>query len=244
VAKTPVTPEEILTEITDDFRKIFGNELVSMILYGSGARGDYIPGKSDINFLIMLTETGIGKLASAIETVTRWRKRHVAIPLFMTRDYILTSLDAYPVEFLNMQRHHTLVFGEDVLAPLTFKPAELRLQLERELKAKILHLRKGYLETEGKEKQIRQLIKVSINAFIALFNALLTLKHMDIPDGVDGVIRATASGFGIDAAVFLRCVDVRNADDRLDAAGVQNLFNNYMSEVNNLCYMIDRLELE
>jgi len=244
MAKIPVKPGDIFTEIIDDFRNVFGNELLSIILYGSGARGDYIPGKSDINFLVILTEAGIGKLANVIGTVTLWRKRHVAIPLFMTRDYVLSSVDAYPVEFLNMKRHYTLVFGEDVLAPLSFKPADLRLQLERELKAKILHLRTGYLETEGREKQIRQLIKVSINAFIALFNALLTLKKMAIPDSVRTVIQATARDFGVEAAVFLQCVEVRNATDHLNAAGIQILFQDYLIEVNKLCYIVDHLEIE
>jgi hypothetical protein len=56
MAKIPKTPEEIFPEITADFQKIFGEDLVSIILYGSGAGGDYVPGKSDLNFLITLTD--------------------------------------------------------------------------------------------------------------------------------------------------------------------------------------------
>src|SRR4030042_856004 len=137
MAKIPKTAEEIFPEITADFQKIYGEDLVSIILYGSGAGGDYVPGKSDLNFLITLTDRGIEGLDRALETVGKWRKRNVAIPLFMTRSYLTGSLDAYPVEFLNMKRHYKVVSGEDVLADLAFDRCHIRLQLERELRGKL-----------------------------------------------------------------------------------------------------------
>ncbi len=133
-------------------------DLISIILYGSGAGEDYLPGKSDLNFLITLTDSGIERLDLALETVARWRKRNVAIPLFMTRSYLTGSQDAYPIEFLNMKRHYVVVSGEDVLAGLAFDPRHIRLQLERELRGKLLHLRSGYLATEGSARKIRELI--------------------------------------------------------------------------------------
>jgi predicted nucleotidyltransferase len=241
MAKIPLKPEEIFKEITDDYKTIFGTELLSVILYGSGARGDYIPGKSDINFLIILSDKGIEDLAKALETVTHWRKRHVAIPLLMTKDDVCSSLDAYPVEFLNLKRHYTLVFGEDILAPLSFQTHHLRLQIERELKAKILHLRKGYLESEGKERRLRELIKASLMAFISLFNALLTMKHMPVPDKIRDVIQAAAPVFGIDAPVFMKCADVREGRDRLSSAEIQTLIQDYLKEINRLCCFVDRM---
>ena len=58
MAKIPKKPEEIFPEITGDYQKIFGEDLISIILYGSGAGEDYVPGKSDLNFLITLTDQG------------------------------------------------------------------------------------------------------------------------------------------------------------------------------------------
>ncbi len=169
MAKIPKKPEEIFPEITGDYRNIFGEDLISIILYGSGAGEDYVPGKSDLNFLIMLTERGIEGLDRVLETVGRWRKRNVAIPLFMTRDYLTGSQDAYPIEFLNMRRSYLVVTGEDVLAPLAFDPRHIRLQLERELRGKLLHLRSGYLATGEKTRKVRELIGASLTAFVSLF---------------------------------------------------------------------------
>jgi hypothetical protein len=84
MANTPKKPEDAFAEITDDFRKVFGDDLVSISLYGSGAGSNYLPGKSDLNFLIVLSEQGIDNLDRAIDVVSKWKKKNVAIPLFMT----------------------------------------------------------------------------------------------------------------------------------------------------------------
>jgi hypothetical protein len=58
-------------------------------------------------------------------------------PLFLTRSDLSSSLDSYPIEFLNMKNRYRLVYGEDVLQKLSFNPLAVRLQIERELKGKL-----------------------------------------------------------------------------------------------------------
>jgi hypothetical protein len=243
MAKIPKNPEEIFAEITGDYRKIFGEELLSIILYGSGAGEDYVPGKSDLNFLITLTDRGIEGLDRALETVGRWRKRNVAVPLFMTRSYLTGSQDAYPIEFLNMKRTYKVVAGEDLLAPLAFDPRHVRLQLERELRGKLLHLRSGYLQTDGKAGKIRGLIAASLTAFVSLFSALLYLKNLDIPKGKRDIIAAAVRTFGVDADVFLKCEEIRGKTDRFSSVEVQAVFRDYLREVGRLCEQIDHMDV-
>jgi hypothetical protein len=241
MGKIPRKPEEIFTEITQDYQQIFGAHLLSIVLYGSGAGEDYIPRKSDLNFLITLTDQGVDRLDRVLEMVARWRKRNVAIPLFMTRSYLQGSQDSYPIEFLNMKRHYIVVFGTDVLAELTFDRCHIRLQLERELRGKIINLRSGYLATEGNTRKIRELIALSLTAFISLFSAMLYLKNIEIPHGKRDVITAAGQAFGIDAILFLKCEEIRRKADRFASAEIQAVFQAYLKEVSRLCDLIDRM---
>ena len=175
--------------------------------------------------------------------VARWRKRNVAIPLFMTRSYLEGSQDAYPIEFLNMKRHYVVVSGKDVLAELAFDRRHIRLQLERELRGKLLHLRSGYLATEGNARKIRELITLSLTAFISLFSALLYLKNIEIPHGKREIITAAGKAFGIDAAIFLKCEEIRRKTDRFSSYEVKAVFQAYMKEVSRLCDQIDQMEV-
>ncbi len=243
MAKVPKKPEEIFVEITREYQGIFGADLISIILYGSGAGPDYVAGKSDLNFLITLTDQGIERLDRVPEIASRWRKRNVAIPLFMTCADITGSQDAYPIEFLNMKRQYVLVSGEDILSGLAFDPCHIRLQLERELRGKLIHLRSGYLATEGSSRKIRQLIGLSLTAFVSLFGALLYLKNIDIPHGRREVITAAGMAFGIDVAVFLTCEEIRRKADRLSSHEVKAVFRNYLKEVGRLCEQIERMEV-
>ncbi|MBM4312621.1 MAG: hypothetical protein FJ122_01720 [Deltaproteobacteria bacterium] len=243
MAKIPKKPEEIFEEMTGEYQSIFGAHLISIVLYGSGAGEDYIPGKSDINFLITLTDQGIDRLDRALESVARWRKRNVAIPLFMTRTALEGSQDAFPIELLNMKRHYVVVSGKDVLAELAFDRCHIRLQLERELRGKLLHLRSGYLSTEGNVRKIRALIAASLTAFISLFCALLYLKNIEIPNGKREIITAAGKAFGIDAAIFLKCEEIRRGIDRFSKNEVTAVFQAYMKEISRLCNQIDRIEV-
>ena len=150
MSKAPGNPEEIFQAVVKDYQSIFGSDLLSIILYGSGARGEYIPQKSDINFLILLSENGIDNLSKAFEVVSRGHKSRVSTPLFLTKNYIQASLDVFPIEFLNLKSYYQVVYGEDVLQGLVIEKKFVRLQCEREIKGKLLQLRQQFLETKRK----------------------------------------------------------------------------------------------
>jgi hypothetical protein len=243
MAKVPKDPGEIFEEFTDDFKKVFDNDLISIILYGSGASGHYVAGKSDLNFLIVLSEGGIDNLDRAFSTVVRWRKRKAAIPLFMTKVEILSSCDTYPIEFLSMKKHYVLVNGEDVLGGLSFEPSRLLLQSEREFKGKLVHLRRGFLESEGRARQIRQLIKASFTAFISIFRALLYLKGIDIPKARRDIINVVAREYSVDSVIFLKCADIKEDIDRIAASEIQNVFKDYVKEIEKLSAIVDCMSI-
>jgi len=239
MGKAPEKPEMIFPQLTADYRGIFGENLEAIILYGSGAGNDYLPGKSDLNFLIVLTDRGIADLERAMDTASRWRKSRVTTPLFMTKDYISSSLDAYPIEFLDMKMNHVTVYGEDVLAVLEINPEHLRLQVERELRGKLLLLRGRYLETEGKEKAVRRLIRESLPAFLSAFKALLWLMGHDIPRERRDIVTAAAREAGVAAEAFLDCLAIREERDGLSKEEVMAVFRNYLREIDDLCRRID-----
>ena len=236
-------PKEYFPQITSDLRKAFGDDLISIILYGSAAGGDYIHGKSDLNLLVIVTDAGIERLERAIPFVKYWSKRRAATPLIMTKAFISSSLDSYPMEFLEMKSNHAAIWGEDVLAEIAIDPACLRLQMEREIKGKALHLRRRYLETGGKPRPLRQLIAESITAFVSIFKVLLYLKGIDAPAGKREVVRAAAQAFAIDPHVFLKCIDIREGSGTSSTAEVPSIFHAYLDEVTRLSEAVDAMQL-
>ena len=236
-------PEEIFAEITEDYKKIFGGDLISIILYGSGTGNEFQPGKSDLNFLIILSDETIDHLDRAIETVSRWRKKKVATPLFMTKSYIESSLDSYPLEFLNIKKNYILVYGEDVLKDISLEAHHLRLQCEREIKGKLLLLREGFLETEGKQKRIKELINASITAFISIFSGLLYLKGIEIPPTRREIIQFVAKEIPINQEIFMRCLDIKQDKKKFSSSEIKDIFKTYVVEIRKLWEVVDKMEI-
>ncbi len=235
-------PDDIFPEITEDLKNIFGSGLLSIILYGSAVGQDYMPGKSDVNILVILTDTGLDNLERGIDVVGRWQKRLVSF-MFMTKEYVASSLDAYPIEFFTMKLNHRPIFGVDVLADLTFEDCDLRLQLERELKGKKLLLQRGFMESGAKARRLRELIKLSLGAFLPLFKAMLFLKAYEIPRGRRDVIKALSLAYNIKPDVYLQCIDVREGKDKLSAREIKELFKAFYREIVKLAGCIDCLKI-
>ena len=84
---------------------------------------------------------------------------------------------------------------------------------------------------------------MSLTAFVSLFSALLYLKNLEIPKGKRDVITAAGAAFGFDAAVFLKCEEIRRKTDHFSSAEVQAIFRDYLNEVGRLCDQIERMEV-
>jgi hypothetical protein len=243
MAKIPKTPQEVFPEILADLQGAYGEGLQSVILYGSGARGGYVPGKSDLNFLVVLAEGAAGDLERILPAIPKWKKRSVATPLFMTKAFIRSSLDVYPVEFLNMKRHYQVVHGEDVLGELGFDREAMRRQCERELKGKLMLLRTGFLETADRAQDLKRLMAGSITAFLSIFAALLDIKGRQIPGSRREVVTAVAEAYGFGADPFLRCIDLREGKQDLSHRDLKTVFQAYAGEIEKLIAAVDRLIL-
>jgi predicted nucleotidyltransferase len=241
MSKAPKDPQEILPDIVRDLKDLFADDLISIILYGSAASDDYVSGKSDINLMIVLSEAGIERIDQALDMVAGWEKRNVATPLFLTEAYIRTSLDVFPIEYLNFQNNHKLAYGKDILQHLSFDREFLRLQCEREIKGKLLILRAGFLQSRGKGKNLQPLIADSLGALIAIFNGLLHWKGIKLPQRHHNVIEVFCKTFDMDTALFVKLLDVRGKKVKLSDSELTDLFKGYLREVRKLWKTVDVL---
>ena len=236
-------PVDIAKEAAEILKSIYGDELVSVILYGSAAGKDYVSGKSSVDLLVVLTDQGINKLALLFPHLKLLRKKRITIPLLLTEQFIKTSLDTFPVEFLNMKLQYKLITGKDVLFDLAIDKSWLRTQCERELKGKLLYLRQGFVETEGKAKPLRLLIFHSLKTFLFLFNALIYLKDREIPKTRREKIHLLSELFDINEKVFMDLLDVYEEKTKPDQQRLERLVLNYIEEMTKLSRKVDALTI-
>jgi predicted nucleotidyltransferase len=199
---TVKNPNDIVDEYVADYKSAFGENLACVIMYGSAVTHEYRPGDSDINTLIVLKNFDLGGLTNGFPVVRKWLSKKVTIPFYMTGEYIASSLDTYPIEFIDIRSNYKVLFGEDVLARLDFKKEHVRLQCERELKGIALHLRREFIRTNGNRKALARLLNASIKTLLPVFKALLVLNDRTIPKLKSDIIMAVEELFNLGISVF------------------------------------------
>ena len=242
MVRTIKDPKTIFPNIIDEFKGAFGSDLISIILYGSAAGGNYVPGKSDINFVVVLSEEGIDSIDLALGIVTKWKRRNVAIPLFLTEDFVQTSRDVFPIEYLTIQKNHQMVYGKDIFETLLFDRHFVRLQCEREVKAKLLLLREAFLETGGKAKRLRGLVGESFGAVVALFSGLLYLKGKPVPEQKRDVIKQICENYDLDRTLFDRLLDIKEEKVKPSEEEMKALFGGYLKQMQRLWKRVDDMK--
>jgi predicted nucleotidyltransferase len=235
--------ERAVKQFSEDIQKTFGSDVVSIVLYGSAVGEEFIPKKSDLNFLVVLTAKGIEQIDQVHKLFPKWVKRQIALPLFLTKEYIQASTDCYPIEFFNMQCSYRVIRGEDVLKSLPLKKEDIRLQCERELKGKLLQLRQAFILTKGQSKALKTLIGQSIVTFTSIFRALLYLRGKEIPREKQEVILAACREFTeIEEALFSELLVIKNTGKKVSKEQLKMHVRNYILQIQALSESVDRMK--
>ena len=137
-----------------------------------------------------------------IDLQEKFARQRFGRPLFMDKEYIASSCDSYPMEFLDMKGCYRVLFGEDVLMSINPKTEDLRLQVERELKGKWLHLLREYTFARKNYKRLLQLTRLSLKAFSPVFRALLKLKDAPVPSSRKELFAAVESAYSLTDSPF------------------------------------------
>lgn len=229
----------------DDLRATHGKNLAAVILYGSAAAGDFIPHRSDYNLLIALVEITPRDLRNAQACLREWCRLGHPMPVYFTTGELQTAADVFPIEFHNMERARKVLYGTDVLADLKISDEFLRHQTEYELRSKLIQLRRQYIPVSTSTENLVNLMAESLSSFAALFRAVLLLKDIEPPLTKAETIFLTAQTLQIDKGPFAKILNLRekNVADILDEVSANQLFTEYMHEIENVIAAVDQLKL-
>jgi len=161
--------EKQINEFISRLRLASGENLESVILYGSAADGEFHPDFSNINLLCVLREASFSALVAIAPALEWWTKQKHHEPLVLTHEELETSIDVFSIELLDMQQRHHVLFGADVLSGLKIPMHLHRAQLEYELRAKLILLRERLLLSANDKKQLWDLMLRSLSTFTTLF---------------------------------------------------------------------------
>ena len=234
-------PETNINDFVSRLKEAAGTNLVSIILYGSAAAGDYVADHSDVNLLCVLRETSFASLRALAPAVAWWSEQKHRTPLVMGVEELIRSADVFSIELLDMQHSYRVLSGEDVLKTLVIPRQFHRVQLEYELREKTILLRQGLLLASGNAAALWDLLLRSLPAFATLFRHALLEFGEPATSSKREAVQKLADKIGFDAAAFLQLLDVRELKVDRKTADVNELFARYLKTVELVTGAVDRM---
>src|SRR5229473_6953642 len=236
-----MVPEKMINDFVSRLRTAAGANLESVILFGSAVAGDFHPEFSNVNLFCVIRDSSFAALQALVPAVKWWDSQKQPPPLFMTRDEIARSVDVFTIELIDMQQHHRVLFGEDVVQGLSI-PANLhRVQVEYELREKLALLRQHLLLASGNDLRMWELLTRSVSSFVTLFrHALIVLGH-DAPVGKREAVQELSKQMGFDASGILQVLDVREKKSDRKRLEVADVFSRYLAALEHVTAAVDRM---
>jgi hypothetical protein len=236
-----MVPEKKIDEFISRLRAAAGANLESVILFGSAVAGDFHPEFSNLNLFCVIRDSSFAALQALAPAVKWWDAQKQPPPLFMTRGEIERSTDVFTIEFMDMQKHHRVVFGEDILQGLSIPASLHRVQVEYELREKLALLRQHLLLASGKDSRLWELLVRSVSSFATLFrHALIVLGH-DAPFGKREAVQALSKQIGFDASGILQVLDVREGKSERKQFDVADVFSRYLAALEKVNAAVDKM---
>ena len=149
--------------------------------------------------------------------------------------------DVFTIELIDMQQHHRVLFGEDVIQGLTI-PANLhRVQVEYELREKLALLRQQLVLASGNDSRLWELLLRSVSSFATLFRHSLIVLGQAAPAGKREAVQALSKQIGFDASGILQVLDIREKRADRKKFEVTGVFSRYLAALEQVTTAVDKM---
>ena len=234
----PNSVEDAIQASLKTFTGVAGANLDSVILYGSAANGEFQKDFSNVNLLFIVRDTSLPSLRALSKAVRSWVREQPA-PLIMTRAELERSTDVFSIELLDMKQHHRVLFGDDVVSGLEIPMSQHRIQVEYELREKLILLRQR-ATVANDDKQMLQLLVESVPSFSTLFRHALIALRQPASSSRREAITQLAALLKFEPSAFQTVLDVREKKIDAKKLDIQDLCSRYLSAVERVATAVDQ----
>lgn len=235
----PNDVKKIIDEFVRSLLEAYDGELISVILYGSAASGEYVGRHSNVNVAVILKDASIGSLSKMSGFINK-RKFMIINPVFFTEDYIKRSTDVFPIEFIDMKENHIVLYGKDLFKDINIDIKNLRFQCEQELKSKIVNMKMAFLRSTN-VPTIKSILFKSLTSSLHILRNLVRLKGKEPSYARTDILREISLEFEVDTTLLKDILDARSGILNLSREKITFLFTRLVETLEAISDKVDRL---
>lgn len=236
--KIPDKVKNLLKGFVEGLKDVYKEELISVVLYGSGSSGEFTQRYSNLNVLIVLVDNSLETLKKASGLVNKFKFRIIR-PLFFTEKYIQNSTDVFPIEFLDIKENYYILFGRDLIKDINVATQNLRFQCEQELKLKLLNIKQFYLRLNKNSNALKNLLFKSVTSVLHILRMSLRFKGKQTGYPKEEIIKDVASLFKVDVSTWQKILAGKNREIKLSRKEIEDLLFVFVRDLENIIDTID-----
>jgi hypothetical protein len=237
----PDDTQKLLQTYVKDVKGVFGEQLQGMLLYGSAVRGEFFPGRSNLNILLLVSSYDSAILKQYCALHRRWSKEQIVVPLFLTEEELATSAAVFPLEFLEIQEQHRVLGGRDPFIGFHVKTNHLREAVVQGVTSHLLRLRQRYVEGGGSNEATTILLPLSITATLPLLRGVQRILGRSVLSHSDAVIKDVAEQLKLDLQGLLDALLLKRGQISPGPHEVPRLFDRYLQAATMLTRAVEHL---
>src|SRR2546425_5352007 len=232
--------EDKINEFVKRVRDAGGANIEAIVLFGSAVSGDFHPALSDLNLFCVLRDSSFAALQALAPVAKWWNRQKQKPPLCMTRHELERSTDVFTIELLDMVEHHRVLFGEDVLKGLRISTRLHRVQVEYELREKLILLRQHLLLAADSDSQLWDVLLHSVGSFATLFrHALVALGGASVSGRREAITRLSEK-LEFDSSSIQQVFDVLEGKADPKKAQIRDLCAGYLAAIDKVASAVDK----
>jgi predicted nucleotidyltransferase len=237
--------EKQINELVERLKTLAGENLSCVALFGSAVSREFHAGFSDINVICVFRELPAPALARLAPLIQWWTKKEFPAPLLFTRAELARSADIFAIELFDIRQSHRLLYGEDFFSNLQVPMDLHRVQVESNLRTKLLTLRQAYARFADDDRHVRRLMLDSVSNFAILFrHALIAMGEQPAEShslSKEESIRKLGARIHFDPDIFVRLLQVRAGKASEKDLDPHAAFAQYMEGIEKAIQAVDAL---
>jgi hypothetical protein len=227
-------------QVVEQLKTSLGERLTSIVLYGSAAAGDNVGKGSDVNLLVVTKNLMPKELQSLSAIIVPWVKEGNHPPLLLNQNHLNEFSSVFPVEILDIQNSHQLLYGVDPVDGVNVSNEHLLIQLQHELQGKFLRLKTQFILTDSKPAAVTQLMVDSLSSFLVLFkNTLWLFKVKPHPKKLEA-LRQLKNHIAFDMEPFEKVAHLK-AGSHIADSDVILLFQRYFMAIQAIVNQVEKM---
>lgn len=235
------TVDQVLGDLVAAAKASFGDDLRSIVLFGSGAEGRLRP-TSDLNLIVVLKRFERTRADAFREPMRTAQVAGRASVMFLLEAEVPAAAEAFAVKFDDIERRRKVLFGDDVFAQLAIPRAAMKHRLRQVLMNLALRLRERYVLSSLREEQLVPVIADAAGPLRSAAASLLELEGAPVASPKEALQSVAVSAALPDAAQLLENVSTARETRSLPAGTAGSTLFQLMALTEVLRQRVDKVD--